>query len=147
MHQHALAFRHYAVIDPLVPEGNGPHFADEGGIKTDLLHASHNRGGGGRNLRPFGRREVNQHDVGSFALEDQRKDRGISCIAAIPIIFAVDFDRLHQQRQACRSEYVVGGKFVAGEDLHLGRAHVGCAKKQLDRLLLANPVEVDELLQ
>ena len=43
-------------------------------------------------------------NVGSVAFVDQRKDRRIPAKPAVPIEFAVDLDRLHQQRQAGRCQ-------------------------------------------
>src|SRR5271156_1598890 len=68
------------------------HFADERCIEADLLHPVHDAERRGGDFRPIRRRNVNHNDVTGFAFIDQREERRIPRIAAIPIIFAVNFD-------------------------------------------------------
>src|ERR1700678_246194 len=89
---------------------------------------------------------MHEQNVRRFALVNQRKYGRITRVPTIPVELAVDFDRVHQQRQTSRSEHVLGTKLLAGEDLDLRGAHVRGGQEQLDRILLADALEVDALL-
>ncbi len=70
----------------------------------------------------------------AVAAVDQREDRRIAHVAAVPIVLAVDLDRLEQERQAGRGEHARRRvSSVVLEDLDLAGAHVGRADEELDR--------------
>ena len=55
--------------------------------------------------------------MSSAAPVEQRKQRRVAHIAAVPIGLAVDLDGLEQRRQAGRGHDMVGGELGAVEDL------------------------------
>ena len=101
-------------------------------------------------LRHVGARQridVHDHHVGRGAFVDQRKDRRVAHVAAVPVGLAVDLHRLEQERQAGRGHHRVGRDLGIPEHAHLARAHVGGAQEQLDRRAGAQAREVDRLLE
>ena len=99
-------------------------------------------------LGPLDRIDVNDQHVGRVAGIDQREDRRIAHIAAIPIGLAIDLDGLEQERQAGRGHDGVDRQFVVGEHLDLAGAHIGGADVDLQRAARhADRIEVDRLLE
>ena len=88
--------------------------------------------------------DVHDHHVAAVAVVDQREDRRVAHVAAVPVGLAVDLDRLEQERQAGRGQHRVGRDLALAEHLHLAGAHVGRGEEQLDRAAaLAQLVEID----
>src|SRR3972149_7059152 len=75
--------------------------------------------------------DVDDDDVGAVATVDQGKQGGIAHVAAVPIAFAVDLDRLEQERQAGGSEDMIGRELPALEHPDLAGADVGRRGAQL----------------
>jgi hypothetical protein len=130
------------VVDQLGHERDGAHFAHQGRIEADLVDAVHDLVRRGRHLVAQDRVDVHDNDVGRCAVVDQREDRGIAHVAAVPVVLALDLDRVEHERQAGRGERAIDGHLVPGEDLDLAGAHVGRAQEELERPL-AHPLEID----
>src|SRR4051794_2505554 len=75
---------------------------------------------------------------------DQRMDRGIAHVAAVPIGLALDLDRREQERQAGGSQQGIDRDLVAREDLQLALLHIGRGDVETDILVLAQDVEIDD---
>src|SRR5215468_6564713 len=79
---------------------------------------------------------------------DQGIDRGIAEIAAVPVMLAVDLDRLEIGRQAGRRQYRLGREVRRLEHLQLAGAHIGGVEEELRRLWrLIEPLEIHHALQ
>ena len=82
-------------------------------------------------------------DVVAVRLVEQRPERRIAGVAAVPVGLAADLDRLEQVRQAGRRHDVVGGQDVAAEDLAPAGPDVGRRDEQLEVVACAQPLEID----
>ena len=80
----------------------------------------------------------------SVALADQRRDGGIPDEAAIPIGFAVDFDRPEHRRETRRGEQDVGRDVRISKYVSTAGSHIRRGDEQLDRRT-SQTVEVDAL--
>jgi hypothetical protein len=76
----------------------------------------------------------------------QRRDGRIAGIAAIPIAFAVDLDRLEHGREAGRRQQHVRRDLAVSEHPAASGADIGGSDEQLDRCS-GQPVEIDDLGQ
>ena len=82
-----------------------------------------------------------------LASVDQRKQRRVAQVAAVPIVLAVDLDGLAVQRQARAGEHARGIDLLVGEHPDLAGPHIGGAQVKLDRTAAAQAVEIDHLLE
>ena len=96
VHEHAFAAAQLAVFDLPVQIGDGSHLANERRIEADLLHAIDDRGRRSWYAWTLGRGDMHHEDIARIAIVDERKDRQIARIAAVPVELAIDLDRLHQ---------------------------------------------------
>ncbi|MNT43765.1 hypothetical protein D3C72_1802530 [compost metagenome] len=78
-----------------------------------------------------------------MAVVDQREDRRIADKAAVPVVLAVDADRLEQRGHAGRGQYGVDAQFLRREDAYPSRLDIGRAHVELDRAMLAQRREID----
>ena len=114
------------------PEFERLELTVERGVELDLLDAL---GDIARRLWQPGRldrRDLNDERVIAFRGADKRDQRRIGRIAAVPIGFAVDFDRMMQQRQAGRGEDRLDGQLGVGQNSQAavadpGRGEIGRA--------------------
>src|ERR1700751_2575475 len=92
--------------------------------------------------------DVHHHDIAAVAVVDQREDRRVTHVAAVPIMLAVDLDGLEEEGEASGGKYPVGADLVALEDANLARPHVRGRQKELDRTrALTERSEVDAGLE
>src|SRR5260370_33875832 len=100
--QHSLhrVVENLAVIDQLGDEVDRAHLAHQRGIEADLVDAVHDVARGCRQLRPPKWIDINNDDIAAVAIVNERKDRWIAHVPAVPEVLAVDLDRLKHQRQA-----------------------------------------------
>ena len=108
---------------------------------TSLTRLTMSRALRGR-ARPFDGIDLHQDRIVRRALPDQRGDRGIARISAIPIGLAVDLDGLKHRRQAGGGEQDLWRQLGVAEDVPAPGVHIGCGDEQLDRRLGEMP-EVD----
>ena len=136
-------------IDQLGDEGDRPHLAHQRGVEADLVDAVEDlRSPCCGSSGALDRIDVDDQHVRRVAAIDQREDRRIAHVAAVPIGLAVDLDGLEQERQAGRGHDRVDRQLVVGEHLDLAGAHIGGADVELQRTARhADRVEVDRLLQ
>jgi hypothetical protein len=97
-------------------------------------------------LRPFARIDLHQNGVVRVAFAHQRRQRRITGIAAVPVRFAVDLDRMEHGRQAGRGKQDVGVDLLVAEDVAAAGPHIGRGDEQLDRGA-GQPVEIDALIE
>src|SRR5271170_3986880 len=100
--QHSLhrVVENLAVVDQLGDKSDRAHLVHQRGIEADLVDAVHDLGRGRRQFRPFEWIDMNDDDVAAVAPVNERKDRRISHVPAVPVMLAVNLDRLKHQRQA-----------------------------------------------
>ena len=74
---------------------------------------------------------IDLHDqyVGGFGLVEQRKQRRIAHVAAVPIGHAGDLDRLKQERQAGRGHHMIDGQLGRLEHRDAAGVDVGRARR------------------
>ena len=92
VYQHSLqrTVANLAVIDQLDDEGDRAHLTHQRGIEADLVDAVHDLARRRRQPRPLERIDMNDHGVAALATINQRKDRRIAHVAAIPVVLACD---------------------------------------------------------
>jgi hypothetical protein len=90
---------------------------------------------------------VNKNDIQSVPAIDYWKYWRVPYEAAVPIALAFDFNGVGQKGAAARSEHMFYMNVVAREDLQFARAYVRRAKKQFDRGLFPQPVEIDDIFK
>ena len=91
--------------------------------------------------------DLDDDRVAALGLVEQRPQRRIAGVAAVPIGLAVDDHRLKQLRQAGRGHDVIGGENVAAEDLAAAGPHVRRRDEQLEAVACAQAFEIDGLLE
>ena len=136
-----------AVIDQLGDESDRAHLPHQRRIEADLVDPVHDVARGRRHVRPLDRIDVHDQHVARLAAVDQREDGGIAHVAAVPVVLALDLDRLVDERQTGRGQHPVDADVVLGEDLHLAGAHIGGRDEQLDRGARPHALEIDHLLK
>jgi hypothetical protein len=94
-------------------------------VEGDLIQAILNLVRGTGHLVALDRVDLDDDDVGTGGLVEQRKQGGIAHVAAVPIRHPVDFHRLKQIGQACRGHDVIGGEFSTFENLDLAGLEIG----------------------
>src|SRR5271166_4704980 len=94
------------------------------------------------------RRYLHDDDVLRALPVYQRKDRGVSQIAAVPIVLAIDFDRLEVGRKAGGGEHGLDADRGRLKNLDLAGADIGCVEEKSWRLRRAiEPVKIDRAQQ
>jgi hypothetical protein len=78
---------------------------------------------------------------------DQRNERRIGGVTAVPIGFAVELDGVVEEGQAGRREHRVDRQLLVGQDSQRPVAHPGRAEQELDLRPLAQDLEVHFRLQ
>ena len=87
--------------------------------------------------------DLDQDDITGFAFIDQRKERRVAHVAAVPIGLAVDFDSLEKERQAGRGHHAVERDRRFPKDFRPAGADVGRGQKDFEATRAVDPVEVD----
>ena len=123
--------------------GEHPHFAQEGRAEAEFAQAHADILGRIRRLAKVQRGQQHEQDVGRRAVVEQRKDRRVGAVAAIPVGLAVDHHGAVDVGQAGRGEQRVDRQFMVVEDAQLARVGVGRRDEQLDRAVLAQTLEID----
>ena len=90
--------------------------------------------------------DLNEQHVLGLGRAEEREDRWIAEIAAIPIGHAVDLDRPKQQRQAGGRQDDTGVDLLMRENAQPPGLHVGGANEQLRGRGFPDGVEIDETL-
>ncbi len=90
--------------------------------------------------------DLNEQHVLGLGRVEQREDRWIAEVAAIPVRHAVDLDRPKQQRQAGGRQDDIGADLVMRENAQPSGMHIGGADEQLRGLGFPDGVEIDEAL-
>ena len=81
-----------------------------------------------------------------LALPDERRDRGIARIAAVPVGFAVDLDGLEHRGQTSRGEQNLRCNSVVPEDPTASGPNIGRSDEEFDRRL-RQALEIDQIGQ
>src|SRR6516164_7088980 len=147
MDEHALcvALIQFPIVDQFCHESDRSHLAHKRGIEADLVDAVHDFEGTRRLVWSLDRIDVYDEDISRLARIDQRKQRRVSHIAAIPIVLAINLNGLIKERQTGRCKHTICSNLLIGEDLDLSSAHIGRGQEQLDCRALPQPLEIDEL--
>src|SRR5262249_11328446 len=114
------------------------------GVERNLVDPAENVAGRARQPRPLDRVDLNENRVVGAAFPHQRRDGGIAGVAAVPIAFAVDLDRLEQRGKARRRKQHVRRDLAVSKDATAPGAYVGRGDEELDRSL-RQPIEIDGL--
>src|SRR5262249_35556054 len=102
--------------------------------ETSLSRLRMSRGGTWQS-RPLDRIDLNENRILRVTFPHQRRDRRIAGIAAVPIAFAIDLDRLKQRGEARRRKQHVRRDLAVSKDPATPGAHIGCGDEELDRRL------------
>src|ERR1700693_1424954 len=135
-----------AAVDELADHADGAEFRQQRGVEGDLVDAVEDIARRLRRVFAFHRIGLHQKDVVGARGAEQRKQRRIADVAAVPIGLSIDLDGVEQKREAGGRHHHVGGDLVAAEDAHLAGTHIGGGDEQLDRVALAHRLEVDHAL-
>jgi multidrug efflux pump subunit AcrA (membrane-fusion protein) len=87
--------------------------------------------------------DLDQQQVVGRALGDQRHQRRVAGVAAVPVGLAVDLDRLEHERQAGGGHDRDNGQLGLLEDAAPAGAHVGRGDKHLESGATVDPLEID----
>ena len=91
--------------------------------------------------------DLHQQDVVGGGFVEQREQRRVADIAAVPIGLAVDLHRRKDGGQAGRRQHVIGRQLGAFEDPGLAGPDIGGGDEQLHLPAGAHALEVDQLAQ
>ena len=132
-----------ALVDQPAHELDGAVFGDQRGVERDLVDAVDDLLRCLRRRRPQHRIDLHHQHVLGVGGAEERKDRRVGGVAAVPVGHAVDLDRLEHVRQRRRGHHRVGVDLVAREDAQPAGVHVGRRDEQR-HLALLHRVEIDE---
>ncbi len=127
--------------------GDARHLAHQAGVEGHFVDAVEDVARGDRHLVAHQRVDLHDHHVARGAFVDQRIDRGIAEIAAVPIELAVDLHRLEQERQAGRRHHGIGRQFRRAEQARLAGPDVGGGDEQLHVRSRAQAFEIHLFFQ
>ena len=96
-----------AAFDQTVDEIDGAHLAHQARVEAERVDAVEDGLRGLRHLLDMDGVDHDEQHVGGGAVVDDRKDRRVAHIAAVPEIFAVDLDRLEHRGNAGRGDHGV----------------------------------------
>ena len=133
-------------IGDLPQQRDHAHFLHQRRIEGNLVEPVEDLARRAWRFQPFARIDLHQDGVVRVAFAHQRRKRRIAGIAAVPIGFAVDLDRLEHGRQTSRGKQHVGRDLRVAEDAAAAGTHVGRGDEQLDRRI-GKPVEIDAVGQ
>ena len=120
-------------IGHLAQQSDHAQFLHQRRIEGNLVEPIEDIRGRARRVRPFARIDLHQDGIVGVAFADQRRDGGIADEAAIPVGFAVDFDRPEHRRQTRRGEQDVGRDVRVSKDAATAGSHIRRGDEQLDR--------------
>jgi hypothetical protein len=126
----------------LAQQRHHAQFLHQRRVEGNLVEPVEDLVGRARQVRPFARIDLHQDGVVRVAFAHQRRQGRITGIAAIPVRFAVDLDRMEHGRQAGRGKQDVGGDLLVAEDTAAAGAHTGRGDEQPDGSA-GQPVEID----
>src|SRR5215204_1505666 len=89
-----LVLRKLALVDEPADEIDGAQLAQQRAVEADLGETVLDLMRGARRLPPLDRVDLDQHDVVRASLVEQREQRRVAGVAAVPIGLAADLDRL-----------------------------------------------------
>lgn len=92
-------------VDQLLQQLNAAQLLDQAGIEGDLVNAVDDVPGAIWQLLAHQRIDLNDHQVLAVHVVDQRKQRRIATVAAVPVGLAVDLHRWEHERQAGRGHH------------------------------------------
>ena len=133
-------------VRDLAQQRHHAQFLHQRRVEGNLVEPVQDLVGRARQLQPFARIDLHQNGVMRVAFAHQRRQRRIAGIAAVPVRFAVDLDRMEHGRQAGRGKQDVGGDLLVAEDVAAAGAHIGRGDEQLDRCA-GQPLEIDALVE
>src|SRR5437588_436119 len=124
-----LALAHAARQPPLVhepiDETHGAQLGEEGCIEVDLVKPAQDLARAGRRLAPLARIDLNDENVFRGGRTQERNERGVTAVAAVPVRDAVDLHRTEYERQARGRRYGLSSYFFPRENANLSGVHVG----------------------
>ncbi|EWS55571.1 hypothetical protein X551_01584 [Methylibium sp. T29] len=113
-------------------EGDRAHLGHQAGVEGDLGQAVDDLDTAGRRPLVLQRVDLHQQDVERLGVVDQRVDRRVAGVAAIPVGLPVDRHGLEDERQAGGGQQRIDRQVLAGEDVGLAAAHAGSRDEQRD---------------
>jgi len=131
--------------DQLVDEIDSAQFAEQRAIESNLVDAVQDVPRSARRLVAFDRIDLHDDDVFGAGFIEERPERRIAGIAAIPIGRAGDLDSLEQTRQAGRSHDVIGGQLATVKNRGLPREDVRGRNQQFNAFARAKFFKIDDL--
>src|SRR5262245_15865021 len=129
MNQHSFVVGDRFVVDEVCDERDRPHFPQQRRVEADLVDPTQYLRRSHWHIRALSWIYVYDDYVAGFTIIDQRKERRIADIAAIPIVFAVDLYCLIEIWQACGREHACNRDLAVGEDARLAGADIRCTAK------------------
>ena len=135
--------RRAALAQHLLQQRQRAKFLDQAAVERDLVQAVQDFGGAGRDDFATRRVDLHKQEVVCRAFGDERQQRRVAEVAAVPVGLAVDLDRPKQQRQAGRRHHRVGRQLGLPEFLQPTGAHVGGGDEQTHLVAGAHPFEID----
>jgi hypothetical protein len=148
MDPHAGPLRPFAIarLCQLPQQGDHAELFEQHRIEGDLVQAVEDVPRRARIALPLDGIDLHQDGIPRFAFAHERRDRGVSGIAAVPIVLAIDLDGLEESGQARRGEEHVGRNLAVAEHPSPAGVDVGRGDEQLD-LASCQPLEIDGLGQ
>src|SRR5579883_760363 len=128
-------------------EGDGAELGDERGVEDDLVESIGDLRRGARHALAPDRADLHDDEIRAGAFVDDRPERRIAEIAAIPIRLSVDHHRLIHLRNTGRSQERLDGEVAAVEDARLAAIDIGGGDEELQRLAVAQHGDVDRLFE
>src|SRR4029077_10025621 len=128
-------------------EMDGTHLAHQAGVEAEPIDAVKDGLRGLRNLLDLDGIAQDEDHVGGNAIVDDWENRRVTHVTAIPIILAINLDRLKQRWQARRGEHGINGYLAVLEHAQSVGDDVACANKELHLVGLAERFEVDLLAE
>ncbi len=140
----AGAARQPAVVDQLIDEIHRAQFRDQCRVESDFIQTVDDLAGGFRRGDTRHRIDLNYQNVFGFRRVQEREDRGIAHIAAVPIGHAVDFDRAEHEWQCSGRHHHFCGDLFIRKNAQPSGVHIGRRDIEREIGVVADGVEIDE---
>ena len=149
MHAHGLApgVRQRPLGQQAIDEVDRPHLRQQARVEGQFAGAVPDlRRAAGRVLARE-RVDLHEQQVAGVAAADQRRQRRVGRVAAVPVRLPVDLHGLEQRGQAGRGQHRARVELPSREDHCLPAVHVGGADEHLEAGMASDGAEVDFLLE
>src|SRR6266567_19536 len=133
-----------SLIDQLVDELDRPQLCRQRGVEGNLAGTVHDLARARRHFAALARVDLHDQQILGARRPNERQQRRIVAVAAVPIGLSLDLHRTKQERQAGRCHHHLGGDLGTIEYAGFAGADIGRRDEELAAEVGADQLEIDE---